>query len=209
MSLNRLFKKYGCDKGIKHGYGKVYSKEWESLREEPINFLEIGIYEGLSTKAFIEYFPNATIYGIDTFQRIFSSQIPILSHERVKWLQADSMSYNIKRAINQTWPDVQFDIILDDGNHMPEAQSLTFRNLSPFLKETGMYLIEDVFPFHIMSGKDMNLEWVQDNPETLNYLKFQLLQKAIDGWETQEFDLRSKSGQPDSYIFKMTKKKMG
>ena len=207
MSLGRLFKKYRCDKGIKHGYEKVYAKEWKSLRQEPINFLEIGIHKGLSTRAFIEYFPNATIYGIDTFQRIFPEQISILSHERAKWLQGDSMSYDIKNKISKIWPNVQFDIILDDGNHMPEAQSLTFRNLSPFLKETGMYLIEDVFPFHIMSGKDMNLEWVQDNPETLNYLKFQLLQKAITGWDIQEFDLRGKSGEPDSYVFKMTKKK--
>ena len=59
MALGNLFRKYNCDKGTKHGYQEVYSKELDHLKNKPINFLEVGIFKGTSTEAFLEYFPNA------------------------------------------------------------------------------------------------------------------------------------------------------
>lgn len=205
MLLKNLFIKYRCDKGTKHGYDKVYSKEWESIREEPINFLEIGIFEGISTQAFLEYFPNANFYGIDIFERLNPEDVPVLKNERVHWIKGNSMLGSIKKKINEQWPDVKFDIILDDGKHTPEANALTFKNMSPFLKDTGTYYIEDVFPLHIMTIKEMNHPWVQKKSDELNYLKFQMFDKQLQGWNTKEFDLRKKSGHPESYIFRITK----
>lgn len=203
MNLHRLFNKYRCDKGFKHGYHEVYEKEFEPIREKPINILEIGIFKGTSTSAFLEYFPNAMIYGIDIFERINPSDIAVLQHERVRWLKGDSLSRGIKEKIKTTWSDVKFDIVIDDAKHTPEANAITFKNISPFLKDDGMYFVEDVFPMHKMSIKDMDNEWVKSHKDELNYLEFIKFEKAIDGWEVKEFDLRKKSKQPESYIFKM------
>lgn len=205
MSLGKLFRKYRCDKGTKHNYHKVYSELWESLRDKPINFLEIGIFEGLSTKAFLEYFPKAKFYGIDIFTRLTPEDVPVLNNRRVKWIKGDSMHHNIRSQIKKEWKDIKFDIILDDGKHTPEANQLTFKNISPFLKDSGMYLIEDVFPLHIMTVKEMNHYWVQKKSDELNYLKFQNFQKQLQGWKVTEYDLRKESGQPESYIFRITK----
>ena len=40
--------------------------------------------------------------------------------------------------------DKQFDIIIDDGNHDPEYQVKTLKNLFPLLKKDGIYVIEDI-----------------------------------------------------------------
>tara|TARA_Y100000114_G_scaffold141431_1_gene147170 strand:- start:239 stop:856 length:618 start_codon:yes stop_codon:yes gene_type:complete len=205
MLLGKLFRKYQCDKGTKHKYHKVYSELWESLRDEPINFLEIGIFQGLSTRAFLEYFPKANFYGIDIFSRLNPEDVPVLNNERVKWIKGDSMDHNIRSQIKKEWKDIQFDIILDDGKHTPEANQLTFKNISPFLKDNGMYLIEDVFPLHIMNIKEMNHKWIRKKSDELNYLKFQNFQKELQGWEVTEYDLRKGSKQPESYIFRITK----
>ena len=101
MSLGKLFRKYRCDKGTKHNYHKVYSELWESLRDKPINFLEIGIFEGLSTKAFLEYFPKAKFYGIDIFTRLTPEDVPVLNNRRVKWIKGDSMHHNIRSQIKK------------------------------------------------------------------------------------------------------------
>lgn len=205
MTLDKLFRKYRCDKGTKHNYHKVYSELWESLRNKPINFLEIGIFKGLSTEAFLEYFPKAKFYGIDIFTRLNPEDVPVLNNERVRWIKGDSMNHNIRSQIKKEWKDIQFDIILDDAKHTPEANQLTFKNISPFLKDNGMYLIEDVFPLHIMNTKEMNHQWVKEKSDELNYLKFQNFQKELQGWKVTEYDLRKGSKQPESYIFRITK----
>ena len=52
MDLKTLFDDYDCDKSSKHSYHEYYEKEFAHLKDEPINFLEIGTYLGASTQAF-------------------------------------------------------------------------------------------------------------------------------------------------------------
>ena len=56
MDLKTLFDDYDCDKSSKHSYHEYYEKEFAHLKDEPINFLEIGTYLGASTQAFHDYF---------------------------------------------------------------------------------------------------------------------------------------------------------
>ena len=85
--MRKLFDKYECDKGWKHEYEKVYEPDFEALKEQPINILDIGIWKGASMEAWLDYFPNATVYGIDIFTRVTPEEVPALSKHRTKWLQ--------------------------------------------------------------------------------------------------------------------------
>jgi len=205
MTLRKLFDKYKCDKSSKHGYEAVYQPEFEPIREEKINVLEIGIFKGASTAAFLEYMPNATFYGIDIFTRMNPNDVDVLNHDRVNWLKGDSTSIGIGEQVRKKWGDVKFDIVIDDGLHTPEANGISFRNLSPFLSDTGAYYIEDVFPLDIMTMKESNHPWIKQNSQDLNILKFEMFLKELEGWNIEKFDLRKKSKQPESYIYKMTK----
>lgn len=205
--LELLFNKYGCDKAKKHGYHKVYEPEFDGMRNMPINFLEIGIFKGNSIEAWLDFFPKATFYGVDTFHRIDPKDIPVLNHERVKWARCDSTKTNTRDLIDTIWSGVEFDVILDDGLHTPRANGQTFNVFYPLLKEeSGMYFVEDVWPLHIMKDKELNHPWIKKYPERYNKLEMDYFMEQIPyATKATEFDLRESSGEPDSYIIKIDK----
>ena len=75
MILEELFNKYGSDKGSCfttwspdiHHYYRLYSMIFDPIRKDVKSLLELGVALGSSIKAFREYFTNAEIWGVDTF----------------------------------------------------------------------------------------------------------------------------------------------
>ena len=189
MNLRDCFDNNGCDKGYRHGYERVYEPAFRDLRQEPLRLLEIGIYKGASLAAWIDYFPNATVVGIDTFQRVKPKDIPILNHTRVEWHRHDS-----------TTPlDLgHFDIIIDDGLHTHVSQRKTFDNLMP---SASMYFIEDVWPYDRMDEKQMQHPWISAGPLRGQYsdADYQHLLRSVAPYSPEFHDLR-KGHNPDSFI---------
>ena len=200
--LEEIFKKYNCDK-LRHHYHKVYEKDFASLRNENINILEVGIWKGTSHSTWHEYFPNAQIYGIDIFSRMKPEDVKILSEERVHWLKADT-THKETYDIVKEW-GVQFDIIIDDGRHTPEANANTFINLIDFLKEDGSYYIEDVWPLDIMTEKEWNHRWIKSNRSRYNMENWNIMEKSLQNYKVERIDLRASSNILDSYILKIKK----
>lgn len=145
MNLLDCFNNAKSDKGTKHAYHLIYEPTIQKHREDPINFLEIGCFRGASTAAWIEYFPNATIYTMDIFTRVNEKDIEILNHPRVKWMKVNSTTKDVPKRIWEEWGDVEFDFVIDDGSHILKDQRDTFSNVYPFLKDGGTYWIEDLF----------------------------------------------------------------
>lgn len=201
--LEKLFNTYGCDKAKKHHYHTVYQPEFEALKNAHINILEIGVFKGNSISAWLDFFPNATIYGLDIFVRVSPEDIAVLQHPRVKWLKCDSTNANSTSFIEKQWPNVKFDIIIDDGLHTPEANAKTFDNMFPLLKDTGSYYVEDVWPLDIATEKELKHRWLVTQPNEYNMLTMAKFLNAIDGKKITRFDLRSLSGEGDSYIIKI------
>ena len=199
--MKELFDKYNCDKSAKHNYHEGYEPLFEPYKNEPINFLEIGVFKGASTSAIHEYFPNATIYGLDIFERVKAEDIDILKEDRVEWLKGNSLNPSITDAIKAKWPDVKFDFILDDGALWPEANQKTMKNLIPFLADGGTYIIEDVFPMSIMTQKELNLDWLRKSPDKYDMLKYYAFEDAMKdtGLSINRYDLRDGNA-PDSYV---------
>lgn len=201
--LDTLFNKYGCDKAKKHHYHTVYEPEFDSLRNEPINILEVGVFKGDSIRAWLDYFPNATIYGIDLFKRVSVKDIDVLHDDRVKFIKADSTNIGVRSQIKKYWPRIRFDIIIDDGLHTPDANAKTLHNLYPLLKKNGRYYVEDVWPIDIMTTAQMDHWWIKKHPDRYNILEMNKFTKEIDDKDVKRFDLRKLSGQPDSYIIRV------
>lgn len=201
--LEELFNKYGCDKAAKHNYHTVYEPEFDTIRNETINILEVGVFKGDSVRAWLEFFPNATIYGIDVFTRVKPEDIDVLQHERVKWLKADSTNIAVRDQIKKAWPRIRFDIIIDDGLHTPDANAKTLHNLFPLMKKTGKFYVEDVWPLDIMTTAEMQHHWVRKYPERYNILEMNKFTAQIDDKSVKRFDLRKSTGEPDSYIIRV------
>lgn len=203
--LEQLFNKYKTDKSEKHGYHKVYEKYFEKFKDKPINVLEIGVWEGASTLALHEYFDTAQIYGIDIFERFAMESLRAFKLERCHFVKGDSMDSNILDEVKKQWGDIKFDIIIDDGKHTPRANMETFKNFSSFLSDDGYYFIEDVWPLEKM----INLDhwWLSKKPHeyntTINNEFLTTLEQS--GMKIKNYDLRQESGEPDSYIIRLTK----
>lgn len=204
--LKDLFDKYKCDKGTsKHHYYKEYEQYFEDVREEPINILEVGTFKAASTRAFHEYFPNANIYTIDIFKRTNPKDLDILHKDRVHWMKADSMSSTLPQKIKKEWGDVKFDFVIDDGAHWPEANRLTFENLISFVKEEGTYFIEDIWPMHRMSQKELAHPWIQERLDLYDMLKHNRLMTTLEKYNHRTYDRRRETNCGDTYIIAVTK----
>lgn len=204
--LDSLFQKYDCDKSSKgHHYYLEYEKHLEPMREEKINILEIGIFKGTSMSAFHDYLPNAEIYGIDVFTRVPPEKINVLERDRIHWLKADSTSFSFTHKVTEKWPDVKFDVIIDDGLHFPEANQKTFDSLISLLKDNGVFYVEDAWPLDIMTMSELKHPWVLKHQDEYNIFKMTNFLTSVEKYNVERIDLRKKSKKPDSYIFKVTK----
>ena len=81
------------------------------------------------------YFPNGNIYSLDIYDKSF------LEEKRIKIFKGSQIDKPfLMDVIKQT---SKFDIIIDDGSHINEHVIKTFKILFPFLKNEGVYAIED------------------------------------------------------------------
>jgi SAM-dependent methyltransferase len=207
MNLKEAFDKNGTDKSTKHKYHEIYEPLFEPNKDNEINFLEVGVWKGHGMAAFLDYFSKAEVYGVDIFTRITPEEVPIFNHERAHWVKGNSLEPSITSLLRSEF-GVEFDYILDDGAHYPEANMLTFRHMSPLLKSGGLYIIEDVFPIERMTEKELKHPWLAKQPQKYNHLVNERFLTELDksGMEIERFDNRKRSGEPDSYVITLRKK---
>jgi len=123
------------------------------MRNDITKVLEIGVETGRSHRMWLEYFPNAVIYGFDIFK---------FGVEEFHRLQKGNS--NLDRSVmfegNQESVDdlekflslhgENFDIIIDDGGHTMRQQQISLGVLFDAVKSNGYYVIEDL---HTCSGE--------------------------------------------------------
>jgi 23S rRNA U2552 (ribose-2'-O)-methylase RlmE/FtsJ len=128
----------GGDKGTAHSYIKTYDSIFKQYQDKDINILEIGIYEGQSLALWEKYFtPNSKIYGVD-----INKNCKQYEKNNIYVLIGDATDGTF---IDNTFKDIKFDIIIDDGSHIREDQLISFKILfSKYLNEGGTYIIEDI-----------------------------------------------------------------
>jgi Methyltransferase domain len=136
-SLDTIALRHGTDKASNcHGFTAIYEPLFAPFRFEPITLLEIGVLAGASVRTWGEYFPAATIIGIDI-------RPSALAHEsdRVSILIGDQADREFLLTAAERGP---FQIIIDDGAHMPEEQITSLLTLWPYVAPGGIYAVEDI-----------------------------------------------------------------
>ena len=135
-TLDELAIKYGTDKSSKvHNYTKHYENHFESVREQPIRILEIGVQTGASLRMWKEYFPNAQIYGLDYYD------CEPLEEDRIKIFRGAQADL---KALEEVGKSGQFNIVIDDGSHKNMDVMNCFNYFFPRLATGGIYVIEDL-----------------------------------------------------------------
>ena len=149
--------------------------------------INYGYKTGNSLKCWNEYFPSATIYGIDIYEH------NDLNTENIIIFKADQSNEsdltNILEKINGS-----LDIIIDDGSHLGEHQLFSFLFLNKWLSRDGIYVIEDIQPDNIDKFLDLSIF----PKESINYIK--------DTFIIQYFDTRKDFGRADDFMMAFIKK---
>lgn len=147
----------GCnDKDGIHTYVDTYDKLFAPF-QKGCSFMEIGLALGDSIDLFDEYFDNSEIVGVD-ISVVFT---PKKYKNDVAILEADATKANFLKAFKYK----QFDIVVEDGSHQTQDQIDTFNLLKPYMKDGGIYIIEDILAWDIEKDKFMKLH---DNIEVVD-----------------------------------------
>jgi hypothetical protein len=164
------------DKNTVHSYFPIYEEEFDKISD--INLLEIGIYMGGSMRVWDEHFEGKSmIVGIDNFAYT-GYQVP-----DDLWVNKDRVFMGDSTRIDG-WDEninkMEFDYIIDDGDHSFMAQINTFDIFFKYVKKGGKYFIEDV-----------------DSNSSLENIKNHL---NIHGYKYKVYDVRLNKNRYDDVI---------
>ena len=144
--LCKLAHKYGTDKcpQIRHPYTLAYYELLKDKREAVKKVLEMGIgaektmphvenYKvGASLYMWRDFFPNAQIYGADSYHST------IFQSERIKtFLCNERKEEELEKLIARVGSDI--DLFIDDGSHREKDQIFMCRTLMPLLQKSVVY----------------------------------------------------------------------
>jgi hypothetical protein len=152
-SLDTIFLKYNTDKNSNfHNYTRQYDTLLNNLRDKPIKYLEIGVYNGGSINGFREVFANSTcILGLDIDTRCKQYE----DVEKNIYVEiGDATDSNFIKNITEKYGT--FDFILDDGSHINRDVIKSFELLFPLLNDNGLYIVEDTICYKAREYIDHN-----------------------------------------------------
>jgi hypothetical protein len=171
--LDDIFNKYNTDKNTYfHNYTRQYNTLLNDFRDKPIKYLEIGVYNAGSVKAFRETFKKSTcILGLDIDNRCKTYE-DIDNNIFIEI--GDATDSNFIEQISKKYGS--FDIILDDGSHRNKDVIKSFELLFPLLNDNGLYIVEDTICYksggHIVENYDNHLEYFFKYTQYLNQWRY-------------------------------------
>lgn len=141
-SLDEIAIACGTDKSSRgHGYTWCYEQELGHRRDATLRLLEIGVFDGASLRAWREYFPRATVHGIDIDPRC-------AVHEGVFIGSQDDHAF-LREVAARAGP---FDVVVDDGSHAGRDVLASMLALWPHVRPGGCYVIEDLHAAYWNAG---------------------------------------------------------
>jgi hypothetical protein len=164
----KIGNKAGTDKIYHHGYHRFYDKY---IKRDIKKLLEIGIDDCKSVNLWLQYCPEATIYGLDINKEFINGKLIVYKGDQ-------SSTGDLEKLVSHTGNDI--DVIIDDGSHIPEHQLFSFNKLFSHVKPGGVYIIEDIetsywkknglYGYQTRYGKDHNMNIINIFRDVLHLL---------------------------------------
>lgn len=177
--LDQIFNENGTDKGsahpiVSHNYAPFYELLLHEWRLRPIKMLEIGVGGGESICSWLEYFPEAKVWGVD------------IVHDTNPWNDPKSSADPRYTFVHHNQDDPtgwqcfladqggDWDLIIDDGSHENTGIITSFNSLWPAIKPDGFYIVEDLGAgytpgsVHVKPGVPTHKEWLGGLVESLH-----------------------------------------
>jgi hypothetical protein len=127
-----------------HGYTVHLERFFDPIRNDPIKLLEVGTGGGESMRGWLEFFPNARVYGIDIVSNTNPYNTPGTDiHERYTFSCGDQSKPEFWKKFVEVYGG-DFDVVIDDGSHQSDDIMTTISCMWPHIKSGGIYEIEDL-----------------------------------------------------------------
>lgn len=171
MTSYNDFKTLMCDsdKGWHHGYHRFYYPILKEYESKPVRLLEIGVEDGKSMKIWETYFKNANhIYGIG-YKNYQTKDIEYVKDNMTLFMGDQSSNEFLHKMISLS--NGNFDIIIDDGSHVPSHIITSFNALWNTIKPGGYYIIEDVETSYWSKQSSIYGYSLRNEPSTVEYFK--------------------------------------
>lgn len=120
-------------------YYKKYDDFLNHHQLVPKTILEVGTYEGESTKILSTAFPKAKILSLDLNIR----PIDFSSHPNITYKKADQTKEDQLVPLITEHFSAGVDLVIEDASHFGYFSKLTFEIVFPYVKSCGAYFIED------------------------------------------------------------------
>jgi Methyltransferase domain len=118
-------------------YFDIYHRHFQKFRGTDVHIMEIGVYSGGSLAMWRDYFgEKCHVYGVDIEPACKAYQ-----GERIDIFIGDQSDRKFWAEVRKAAPRI--DIIVDDGDHLPDHQIVTLEEMLPHLSPGGVYLCED------------------------------------------------------------------
>jgi hypothetical protein len=139
------------------GYIPHYWFHFAAIRSQVQNVVEIGLQTPSSILMWEEFFPKATIHGIDIDEKCKD-----FAGGRRKVYIGDQRDARFLRSFIKEVGG-NFDVVIDDGEHSEYAILTSFTWLYPALSDHGLYAIEDIV------GMERVPRFLRDLERCINY----------------------------------------
>lgn len=179
--LDTIMIRHGSDKATEHtrtyakphGYTVHMAKYFEPIRHSPIKFLEVGIGGGESVRAWLDYFENGQIYGIDFVRDTNIFNMPGKPYSRYTFSHGDQTDKTMWACFIANHGG-DWDVVLDDGGHFNDQTIITFEAMWPQVKKGGLYIIEDLGvasspgSVFLRPSHPNHMDWIRDRMHEMN-----------------------------------------
>lgn len=209
--LTKLAIQYKTDKGPApeahirgHNYTPLYHQEFKDRK--PLRLLEIGVggYEdpyagGESLRMWADYFPEATIIGVDIEPKLLKfSQSNIIIEQGSQVDEGFLQNLVDKYGL--------FDIIIDDGSHLTEHHVHTFSKLFiDGLAPGGIYIIEDLatsYDDNLKLNFGSSIDYFKQFLDVVNFKHFKKVPSSVLRFHELKKDLLSMTCYEKLLIFR-------
>jgi hypothetical protein len=141
------------DKDYWHRYIDTYQEAFKVLG--PVtDILEFGVFNGGSIAWLADRFPGAAIVGVDIVPQ--APEWP--TSDTITYVQLDQGDRCATREMF-TRLDRRYDLVIEDGSHIPEHQATCLVEGLARVRSGGLYILEDIHTSH------------PDNPAFADHLK--------------------------------------
>ena len=119
-------------------YFDIYHRHFRKFIGREVFVLEIGVFSGGSLDMWKAYFGSKChVIGVD-----IEAACKAYEDDRTRIFVGDQADREFWRYVKKEVP--KLDILIDDGGHLPEQQIVTLEEMLPHLRNSGVYMCEDV-----------------------------------------------------------------